>query len=113
MDIRVRSRDSSDVRDEFGIHDGFNSFSNDEENEDRRLSLESSISGRQSTLVGTDLGQSIHPTTSGNGSAAEKTQKDPNEVGFDGPDDPEDPLNMPTWRKWVIVVVIASASTCV
>ena len=110
MDIRVRSRDNSDVRDEFGIHDGFNSFSNYDEIEDRRSSSESSVSGRQSTLVETGFGQSVQ---SGSGFRVEKTPRDPNEVGFDGPDDRVDPLNMPTWRKWVIVLVIASASTCV
>lgn len=35
-------------------------------------------------------------------------QKDPNLVEWDGPDDPENPQNLPTWRKWVIT---ASMST--
>ena len=92
MDIRVRSRDSSDVRDEFGIHDGFNSFVNDNEDDDERESWRSGTSGRQSTLVDTGVPVSVTPTTQHGSILAEKTPKDPNEVGFDGPDDPEDPL---------------------
>lgn len=34
-------------------------------------------------------------------------EKDPNLVEWDGPDDPENPLNMPKWRKWVITLSMA------
>lgn len=37
------------------------------------------------------------------GDAFEKPEDetvDPFEVGWDGPDDPDNPLNMPEWRKW-------------
>ncbi|KAJ9093715.1 hypothetical protein QFC21_006311 [Naganishia friedmannii] len=43
----------------------------------------------------------------------EKDSKDPNEVGFDGRDDPFDPLNQPIWRKWVSVFTVASGAICV
>lgn len=109
----MRSRDSSDVRDAFGIHDGFNSFVNDDEDDDGRESSRSRSLGRQSTLVDSGVPVSVTPTTQHGSILAEKIPKDPNEVGFDGPEDPKDPLNMPMWRKWVIVVVIATASTCV
>ncbi|KAJ5239210.1 hypothetical protein N7468_003829 [Penicillium chermesinum] len=40
-----------------------------------------------------------------NQQAAEKpTEKDPNLVEWDGPDDPDNPQNFPKWRKWVITV---------
>lgn len=43
----------------------------------------------------------------------EEEGKDPNEVGFDGADDPYDPLNQPIWRKWVSVFTVASGAICV
>lgn len=115
MEIRVRSRDSTaDVRDEFGIHDGFNSFVSDVGDSDRRQSLAATIQSRESTLVEPQTDAQLPTTATPNaGQWAEKAAPDPNEVTFDGPDDPEDPLNFPTWRKWVIVVTIATASTCV
>jgi hypothetical protein len=42
----------------------------------------------------------------------EKDAKDPNEVEFDGPDDPFNPLNQPIWRKWVSVFTVASGAIC-
>lgn len=33
--------------------------------------------------------------------------KDPNLVEWDGPNDPENPQNLPKWRKWVITVSMA------
>jgi hypothetical protein len=115
MEIRVRSRDSTaDVRDEFGIHDGFNSFVSDIEDSDGRQSLATTFRSRDSTLVepqsdGQQAGSSALDTRQW----PEKVAPDPNEVTFNGPNDPDDPLNFPTWRKWMIVVTIASASTCV
>ncbi|PLB51231.1 putative MFS multidrug transporter [Aspergillus steynii IBT 23096] len=35
-------------------------------------------------------------------------QKDPNLVEFDGPDDPENPQNMPYWKKWVLTMTLSS-----
>ncbi|KAL2819240.1 major facilitator superfamily domain-containing protein [Aspergillus granulosus] len=34
--------------------------------------------------------------------------KDPNLVEWDGPDDPENPMNMPHWRKWLITMSMSS-----
>lgn len=34
--------------------------------------------------------------------------KDPNLVEWDGPDDPENPQNMPVWRKWVVTMALSS-----
>lgn len=32
--------------------------------------------------------------------------RDPNEVDWDGPDDPECPMNWPRWRKsWIIIIL--------
>jgi hypothetical protein len=39
--------------------------------------------------------------------------KDPNEVGFDGTDDPFDPLSQPIWRKWMSVMTVSSGAICV
>ncbi|KAJ9104070.1 hypothetical protein QFC20_004647 [Naganishia adeliensis] len=43
----------------------------------------------------------------------EREGKDPNEVDFDGPDDPFNPLTQPIWRKWVSVFTVASGAICV
>lgn len=116
MEIRVRSRDSTaDVRDEVGISDGFNAFVSDTGSDERTLEEQEVASRRASTLVEPPNDSRLAcPTTPDSRLwPREKVDRDPNEVQFDGPDDPEDPLNYPTWRKWVIVVTIASASTCV
>lgn len=39
--------------------------------------------------------------------------KDPNEVGFDGTNDPYDPLSQPVWRKWMSVMTVSSGAICV
>lgn len=33
--------------------------------------------------------------------------RESNLVGWDGPDDPEDPHNMPVWRKWVVTMAMS------
>lgn len=36
----------------------------------------------------------------------ERQHRDPNEVDWDGPDDPECPMNWPRWRKsWIIIIL--------
>jgi hypothetical protein len=58
-------------------------------------------------IVGSDL------SSSSDLEAAEKTtdqderhRRDPNEVDWDGPDDPECPMNWPRWRKsWIIIIL--------
>ena len=36
----------------------------------------------------------------------ESQHRDPNEVDWDGPDDPECPMNWPRWRKsWIIIIL--------
>lgn len=42
--------------------------------------------------------------------ANEKSYK---EVTWDSPEDPMNPKNFPTWRKWMIVIVLAFGSLCV
>jgi len=32
------------------------------------------------------------------------------EVQWDGPQDPEDPKNLSTWRKWIMVLIVSQAS---
>jgi Ca2+/H+ antiporter len=39
--------------------------------------------------------------------------KDPHLVEWDGPDDPENPQNLPVWRKWVITMILTSLTICV
>jgi hypothetical protein len=36
-----------------------------------------------------------------------ETEKDPNIVDFDGPDDTENPFNWPTWKKGRQLVLMA------
>ncbi|KAJ5431721.1 hypothetical protein N7445_008219 [Penicillium cf. griseofulvum] len=55
---------------------------------------------------------------SNRGSTESKPDTSPNEkeniiVGWDGPDDPEMPLNFPTWRKWVITMMLGMMTICV
>jgi hypothetical protein len=38
---------------------------------------------------------------------------DPNECRFEGEDDPDDPLNIPLWKKWVAVVTVGTGAICV
>jgi hypothetical protein len=38
----------------------------------------------------------------------EQESKDPNLIEWNGPDDPENPQNMPHWRKWVITMTMSS-----
>lgn len=45
--------------------------------------------------------------------AEKPTEKDPNLVEWDGPDDPENPQNFPKWRKWVITVTMSMMTTWV
>lgn len=35
------------------------------------------------------------------------------EVSFDGETDPFNPRNKPIWRKWLVVLIVASSSLCV
>ena len=42
-----------------------------------------------------------------------KSEEKQFEVKWDGPDDPMDPKNMSRARKWTIVVIVSSGSTCV
>ncbi|PPJ52936.1 hypothetical protein CBER1_11491 [Cercospora berteroae] len=35
------------------------------------------------------------------------------EVRFDGDEDPYSPKNLPTWRKWIIVLIVSASSLCV
>lgn len=115
MECHVTSRDGSgDVRDEFGIQDGINAFITPT---NTRTSRATDSSSGERTIVNSVPGENDHnASTLPEGGAwpwPQDKEKDPNEVGFDGPDDPEDPFNMQTWRKWVIVITIATASTCV
>ncbi|KAL2864466.1 MFS transporter [Aspergillus lucknowensis] len=41
-------------------------------------------------------------------SSEEGTPKDPNLVEWEGPDDPENPQNMPVWRKWIVTMTMSS-----
>lgn len=38
---------------------------------------------------------------------------DPNLIEWDGPNDPENPMNFPRWRKWMITIVLGFATFCI
>ncbi|PVI05586.1 bicyclomycin resistance protein [Periconia macrospinosa] len=40
-------------------------------------------------------------------------EKDPNLVDWDGPEDPDNPQNMPRWRKWVITFTLSFVVVCI
>lgn len=39
--------------------------------------------------------------------------KDPNIVEWDGPNDPENPMNFPRWRKWMMTVAMGLMTFCI
>jgi hypothetical protein len=52
----------------------------------------------------TDKEKDIDANISKKSSAIER---DPNEVGWDGDTDPENPLNWPASRKWLVVLILS------
>lgn len=44
---------------------------------------------------------------------APKKEKDPNLIEFDGPDDPENPMNWSVSKKWVTTVALGLMTFCV
>ncbi|KAL6231941.1 hypothetical protein BDW75DRAFT_29839 [Aspergillus navahoensis] len=57
-----------------------------------------------------DLESGNHDTQqpSANEKPSEQESKDPNLIEWNGPNDPENPQNMPHWRKWVITMTLSS-----
>lgn len=47
------------------------------------------------------------------GSPGMRGPKDPNIVEWDGPDDPENPMNFPRWKKWMITVMMGVMTFCI
>lgn len=41
-----------------------------------------------------------------------QSEPDPNMVGFDGPDDPENPMNWPRSKKYLITVIYSTCTFC-
>lgn len=39
--------------------------------------------------------------------------KDPHLIEWNGPDDPENPMNFPRWRKWMITIVLGFVTFCI
>jgi hypothetical protein len=62
-----------------------------------------------------NLDQSTQKETKGSGLPSEKKalEDDPSECKFDGPDDPEDPLNIPFYKKWLAVGAVGTGAICV
>jgi hypothetical protein len=42
-----------------------------------------------------------------------EVELDPNECRFEGEDDPDDPLNLPAFKKWLAVFVVGTGAICV
>ena len=91
-------------------------------------SIDSEPFPRQDSLHGEALGASQSTTLAKDDvEAAEEQQKrdeevrrekmeqeqDPNLVTWDGPDDPENPMNWPTSKKWLVTVVMGLMTFCV
>jgi len=52
-----------------------------------------------------------NPSLKSEEEAANRTRTedpDPNIVLWDGPDDPQNPMNFPSWRKWLITMTMAA-----
>lgn len=58
-----------------------------------------------------DTNSASHSSKTGEGANDEKPSH--KEVVFEGSDDPLNPKNLPTWRKWSIVITLAFGSMCV
>lgn len=43
----------------------------------------------------------------------EEKKLDQHECRFEGEDDPDDPLNIPFWKKWVAVITVGTGAICV
>jgi DHA1 family multidrug resistance protein-like MFS transporter len=43
----------------------------------------------------------------------ESKQKDPNLIEWDGPDDPENPMNWPSSKKWIVTIALGMMTFCV
>lgn len=43
----------------------------------------------------------------------ESTPKDPNLIEWDGPEDPENPMNWPTSKKWTVTLALGMMTFCV
>lgn len=59
-------------------------------------------------IVGSDLSSSSPDLEAAetNTDQDERHHRDPNEVDWDGPDDPKFPMNWPRWRKtWIITIL--------
>lgn len=44
------------------------------------------------------------------GEVAPETERDPDIVDWDGPDDPENPLNWPAGRKWGLIAILGAVT---
>jgi hypothetical protein len=53
------------------------------------------------------------PRTADEQGDLEKPPESHFEVGWNGPDDPDNPKNMPTVKKWLVVITLAFGSLCV
>lgn len=43
----------------------------------------------------------------------QRQEKDPNLIDWDGPDDPENPMNWSTSKKWIVTVALACTTFCI
>jgi|SRR5690242_836268 len=61
------------------------------------------------TTLEQDVEKGIRPTSSSTGEeGAEAAEQDPNIVDFDGPDDPQNPMNWRFTKKWGMVLLISA-----
>jgi MFS transporter, DHA1 family, multidrug resistance protein len=60
-----------------------------------------------------EKGDSEEPSPEVQGDQTERPATDPNLIEWDGPDDPENPLNWPKSKKWITTCVLGSMTFCV
>ena len=81
------------------------------ENNDRILSedtKEQNIVDRDPEKDSVETPEPIEEDNKNNPQPAKNPEdRDPNLVGWDGPDDPENPHNMPLWRKWAVTMAMS------
>ncbi|KAF7193801.1 Citrinin biosynthesis cluster MFS transporter mrr1 [Pseudocercospora fuligena] len=93
-------------------HDLQRQFTNDEKDKDSDVAAEAGIPPlAESNDYDVDVEKQQHiqdhnqtPEDQLGGKKDEEDEQDPNVVGWDGPDDPKNPMNWSPYRKWAIAV---------
>ena len=68
---------------------------------------------RENNVDGKDLEKGDQVGDDEGATEPEQTEKDPNLIEWDGPDDPENPMNWPKTKKWIVTLTLGFMTLCV